>query len=169
MTKLPGPKPRQGDPSEELARTLVRDRNPGTLARCSRASTLLVALSSVVRWMVDGAVNVSNLLRLVEDAAVRYRITTVQGSHRTIVQTLLANSDSRARIFVCRLEKYSLLASKRMTFEMELRNRKRQGGSIHGKALLRRGYKELAIQLSGLTVRQQLELGSSLDGMLAAW
>jgi hypothetical protein len=103
VTKLPGPKPRQDDPSEELARMLVRDRSPRTLARCRRASTLLMALSPksrkhyVARSMVDGAMNVSKLLRLVEDEVVRRRIAAIQGSHRTIAQTLLGNSDSRAR------------------------------------------------------------------------
>jgi hypothetical protein len=103
LTKLPGPKPREDDPSEELARMLVRDRSPRTLARCRRASTLLMALSPksrkryVARSMVDGAMNVSKLLRLVEDEVVRRRITAARGSHRTVAQALLANSDSRAR------------------------------------------------------------------------
>jgi hypothetical protein len=47
--------------------------------------------------MVDGAVNVSKLLRLVEDEVVRRRIAAVRGTHRTIAQSLLANPDSRAR------------------------------------------------------------------------
>jgi hypothetical protein len=103
VTKLPGPKPRQDDPLEELACMLVTDRSPRTLARCRRASTLLMALSPksrkhyVVRSMVDGAVNVSKLLRLVEDEVVRRRIATVRGTHRTVAQSLLANSDSSAR------------------------------------------------------------------------
>jgi hypothetical protein len=103
VTKLPGPKLRQDDPLEELARMLVRDRSPRTLARCRRASTLLMALSPksrkhyVARSMVDGAINVSKLLRLVEEEVVRRRIAAVQGSHRMIARTLLADSDSRAR------------------------------------------------------------------------
>jgi hypothetical protein len=103
VTKLPGPKPRQDDPLEELARMLVRDRSPRTLERCRRASTHLMALSPksrkhyVVRSMVDGAVNISKLLRLVEDEVVRCRIAVVRGTHRTIAQRLLANSDLRAR------------------------------------------------------------------------
>jgi len=103
VTKLPGPKPRQDNPSEELARTLVRDRSARTLARCRRASNLLMALSSesrkdyVKRSMVDGAMNVSKLLRLVEDEVVRRRIAGVRGTNRTIAQTSLAKSDSRAQ------------------------------------------------------------------------
>jgi hypothetical protein len=103
VTKLPGPKPRQNDPLEELAGMLVRDRSPRTQARCRRAATLLMGLSSksrehyVVRSMVDGAVNVSKLLRLVEDEVVRRRIAAVRGTDRAIAQSLLANSDSRAR------------------------------------------------------------------------
>jgi len=103
VTKLPGPKPRQDDPLDELARMLVRDRSPRTLARCRRASTLLITLTPksrkhyVARSMVDGAINVSKLLRLVEEEVVGRRIAAVRGSHRTIAQSLLANSDSRAR------------------------------------------------------------------------
>jgi hypothetical protein len=105
VTKLPGPKPREDDPLEELARMLVRDRSPRTLARCRRASTLLMALSPksrkhyVARSMVDGAMNVSKLLRLVESEVVRLRIAAARGTHRTIAQSLLANSDSRAHFF----------------------------------------------------------------------
>jgi hypothetical protein len=102
VTKLPRLKPRQDDPLEELARMLVRDRSPRTLARCRRASTLLMALSPksrkhyVARSMVDGAMNVSRLLRVVEDEVVRQRIAAVRGKHRTIAQSLLASSDARA-------------------------------------------------------------------------
>jgi hypothetical protein len=102
VTKLPGPKPRQDDPLEELARMLVRDRSPRTLARCRRASTLLMALSpnlgSVTwrgRW--SRAINVSKLLRLVEEEVVQRRIAAVEGPHRIIARTLLADSGSRTR------------------------------------------------------------------------
>jgi hypothetical protein len=103
VTRIPGPKPREGDPVEELTRTIVRDRSPRTLARCRRASTLLMALSPksrrryVTSSMVDGAVNVSKLLRLVEDEVLRRRIVAVHGSNRRAVETWLANSDYRAR------------------------------------------------------------------------
>ena len=76
-TKTPGPKPRKADPIEEVARAMVRDRSPRTLARCRRASTLLLALSPEIRKdylttsTADGAVNVSKLLRLAEDELLR--------------------------------------------------------------------------------------------------
>jgi len=88
-TKKPGPKPR-ADPLEELARTMVRDRSPRTLARCRRALTLLAGLSREIgddcgdASKTDGAVNVSKLLRLAEDEMLR-QVVKVHGLDSQIV------------------------------------------------------------------------------------
>ncbi len=90
VTKTPGPKPRKADPIEELARTMVRDRSSRTLARCRRALTLLASLSPEIgddcgdASKTDGAVNVSKLLRLVEDEVLR-QVVKVHGLDSQIV------------------------------------------------------------------------------------
>jgi hypothetical protein len=90
VTKKPGPKLR-ADPLDELARKMVRDRSPRTLARCQRALTLLGGLSSETgdacgdASKTDGAFNVSKLLRLTEDETLR-KVVEVYGSDSLAVQ-----------------------------------------------------------------------------------
>ena len=67
-TKTPGPKPREADPLEEFARTMVRDRSPRTLARCRRASTLLLAFGPEI---TRDASHASVVAKLVPDNWVR--------------------------------------------------------------------------------------------------
>ena len=93
-TKTPGPNT-QADLIEELARAMVRDHSPRTLARCRRASTLLLALGPetqkyyLTTSTVDGAVNVSKLLRLAEDEVLR-QIAKVHGLDSGTVHNLRA-------------------------------------------------------------------------------
>jgi hypothetical protein len=99
VTKTPGPKPR-ADPHDELARKMVRDRSPRTLARCRRAWTLSHAIGPkfiqeyLAASKIDGAVNVSKLLRLAEDEVLR-QIHEVQQLGNGTVQNLLDNPDYR--------------------------------------------------------------------------
>jgi hypothetical protein len=75
-TKTPGPKPK-ADFIEELARAMISNRSsPRTLARSRRASTLLLSISPEIRRYIKTltgprGVNVSRLLRLAEDEALR--------------------------------------------------------------------------------------------------
>jgi hypothetical protein len=98
-TKTPGPKPR-ADPVEELARSMVRDRSPRTLARSRRALTFLLALGSEIAMdyaktsTADGAVNVSKLLRLAEDEVLR-QMAKVHGFDSRRAPDVFGNPDNR--------------------------------------------------------------------------